>query len=68
MNDLHQLACAEWIGRPAPSGPQFVTDLLAVDSNGNYCWPRARHTAPIGMGGYFEAHVGIDELQVERNL
>lgn len=65
---MRQRAIAEWIGRPYASGPQFVTDQLAVDRDGNYCWPRERHTAPIEAGGYFESHVGIDELQVERNL
>lgn len=60
-------ALAEWIGRPAFSGPDFVTDQLAVDGNGNYAWPRSRHTAPIDtdLGGYFGT---VDELQSERNL
>lgn len=65
---MRRAALAEWIGKPYASGPQFVTDNLGVDAAGNYAWPRERHTQPIALGGYFEAHVGIDELQVERNL
>lgn len=60
-------ALAEWIGKPYASGPQFVTDELAVH-DGRYAWPRPRHTAPIGDMNYHDAHYEIDDLQAERNL